>query len=225
MSVGPAFSVQDTPQGSAPAAEPSGQVVRWVSESLRTLICKNIPELSAEASVVFESPAEIETQGETKLSLYLYQIEQNAWLRNTPPTMDRAGPSSGGSNAMALTPAPMAVDLVYIMVPYAKTAELELVLTDKLLRLFYNVGWLQGPLLHQGLEQTGNSRIQIVPRETSFDMLRDIWAGFPGKPYKFTKLYTLSPVRIPTAPAYDEYMVAELDMSLTNTRPLPPDFV
>jgi hypothetical protein len=219
MSAVSAFSVQ----GGAPnadAADVSGQVLRWVSESLRALICKHIPELSAEASVVFESPAEIETQGQNKLSLYLYQIEQNPWLRNTPPTLDHPSQSSSGSNTLAVTPAPMTVDLIYMMVPYAKTAELELVITDKLIRLFHNVGWLQGPLLHKGLEQAGNSRIQIVPRETSFDMLRDMWAGFPGKPYKFTKLYMLSPVRIPTGPASEEYIVAEVDMSLTNTRPL-----
>lgn len=217
MSSVPTFSVQGGASGAA-AADVSGQVLRWVSESLRALICQHIPELSAEASVVFESPAEIDTQGQNKLSLFLYQIEQNPWLRNAPPSMDRTSESSGGPNALAVTPAPMTVDLIYMMVPYAKTAELELVITDKLIRLFHNVGWLQGPLLHKGLEQAGNSHIQIVPREASFDMLRDMWAGFPGKPYKFTKLYMLSPVRIPTGPAYEEYIVAEVDMSLINTR-------
>lgn len=219
MSDGPSFIVHASAPEAAPEAAASGQVVRWVSESLRNLICKHIAELSAASSVVFESPAEIDAQGQNKLSLYLYQIEHNPWLRNTPPTLGPVGRASGSSHALAVTPAPMVVDLLYMMVPYAKTAEVELVLADKLMRLFHDVAWLQGPLLHKGLEQTGNSRIQIVPRETSFDVLRDLWAGFPGKSYKFTKLYTLSPVRIPSGPSFEEYMVAEVDMSLVNTRP------
>lgn len=215
MSAAPTFSVHDAPPADAGDGGASGHVVRWVSESLRALICSRIPEWSAESSVVFESPADIDTQGENKLSLYLYQIEQNPWLRNGPATMNHG---ASGSNTMSVTPAPLVVDLVYMMVPYAKTAELELVLTDKLVRLLHTVGWLQGPLLHNGLEQTGNARIQIVPKEASFDMLRDLWAGFPGKSYKFTKLYTLSPVRIPAAPAFDADVVADVEMSLTNTR-------
>ena len=219
MSAGPSFVVHDSPPEDASGAAASGQVVRWVSESLRSLVCKHIAELSTASSVVFESPAEIDAQGQNKLSLFLYQVEHNPWLRNTPPTLGPVSRAAGSANALAVTPAPMVVDLVYMMVPYAKTAEMELVLADKLMRLFHNIAWLQGPLLHKGLEQTGNSRIQIVPRETSFDLLRDLWAGFPGKSYKFTKLYSLSPVRIPSGPPFEEYMVAEVDMSLVNTRP------
>ncbi|QAU25543.1 DUF4255 domain-containing protein [Dyella sp. M7H15-1] len=204
----------------SPPDDASGQVVRWVSESLRDLIRTHISELSAESAVVFESPAEIEAQGENKLSLYLYQIEHNPWLRNEPPTLGRIPQGATGSNALTITPAPMVVDLVYMLVPYAKSAEMELVLADKLMRLLHNVSWLQGPLLHPGLEETGNSRIQIVPRDSSVDVMRDLWAGFSGKSYKFTKLYTLSPVRIPSEPAFDEYMVTQVDTTLVNTRPL-----
>jgi hypothetical protein len=49
----------------------SDQVIRSVSESLRRLICRHISELRAEASVVFESPADIDIQGDTRLSLSL----------------------------------------------------------------------------------------------------------------------------------------------------------
>lgn len=221
MATSPVFSVQDVQQKEAPDDGASGQIVRWVSESLRSLICAHISELSSEAAVVFESPADIEAQGENKLSLYLYQIENNPWLRNLPPTLGTRSSASAGSHSLPVTPPPMVVDLIYMMVPYAKTAELELVLADKLMRLFHNISWLQGPLLHKGLAEAGNTSIQIVPRELSFDMLRDVWAGFPGKPYKFTRMYAASPVRIPSGPAFDEYVVGQVDMTLINTRPVP----
>lgn len=214
----------DQPVTRPAGASDTGQVIRWVSESLRSLVREHIPLLAAESSVVFESPAEIDAAGENKLSLYLYQIEHNVWLRNLPPTVSHRQPTPSRANALQVTPAPLVVDLVYMLVPYAKSAEMELVLADELVRLFHDIPVLQGPLLHAGLQQAGNQRIEIVPRESSFDTLRDLWAGFSGKSYKLTKLYTLSPVRIPSGRPFDTDMVTETDMSITNTRPLPDDF-
>lgn len=198
----------------------SGQVVRWVSESLRSLVREHIPKLSSESAVVFDSPAEIDATGENKLSLYLYQIDHNIWLRNLPPTLSRSQ-SSASSNKAQVNPAPMAVDLTYVMVPYGKSADLELVLADELMRLFHNIPVLQGQLLHPGLRQTGNERIDIVPRDCSIELLRDLWATFNGKPYKLTKLYIASPVRIPSRLPFDTDVVVQTEMSLVNTRPLP----
>lgn len=221
-------STQSGPRGDEPGVKESpgpdsSQVVRWVSESLRSLVRKHIPQLSSESSVVFESPADIEAQGENKLSLYLYQIDHNVWLRNLPPTLSRRQRSSDRPTVQ-VTPAPLVVDLVYMLVPYAKSAEMELVLADELLRLFHDIPALQGPLLHAGLRQTNNERIDIVPRDSSIEAMRDLWASFSGKSYKLTKLYMLSPVRIPARRSFDTDMVTETDLSLVNTRPLPANF-
>lgn len=221
----PAHSGQrsDEPGTHQSSGSDNGQVVRWVSESLRSLVRDHVPQLSSESSVVFESPAEIEAQGENKLSLYLYQIEHNAWLRNLPPTLSHRQ-RLPGRPTVQVTPAPLVVDLIYMLVPYAKSAEMELVLADELLRLFHDIPVLQGPLLHPGLRQAGNERIDIVPRDSSIDALRDLWAGFSGKSYKLTKLYMLSPVRIPARRPFNTDMVIQTDLSLVNTRPLPADF-
>lgn len=206
------------------ASVDSGQVVRWVSESLRQLVRAHIPLLAAESAVVFDSPAEMDAQSENKLSVYLFQLEHNPWLRNLPPTLDRRPSATDRPSAMQMTPAPLVVDLMYTMVPYAKSAEIELVLADELLRLFHDVPALEGKWLHQGLRDAGNERIEIVPRATSLDGLRDIWSGFHGKAYKLTKLYTLTPVRIPSTRPVDVDMVTNTDLSIVNTRPLPADF-
>jgi hypothetical protein len=170
----------------------SAHVIRAVSESLRSLIRSHIPALAPESAVVFDSPAEIEADGETRLSLYLYQAETNVYLRNLPPVLQR------GASSMQLTPPPLVVDLMYLMVPYAKSAELELVLLDQLVQLLHDYPALQGEWLHPVLRQTGNEPIPITPDAVSIDTLRHIWAGFPNKAYKVTKVYLLSPVRIPS---------------------------
>ena len=175
----------------------SAHVIRAVSESLRALIRAHIPALAAESAVVFDSPAEIEVDGETRLALYLYQANTNTFLRNLPATLTRrAAPSA--PTALAITPAPLVVDLMYLMIPYAKSAELELVLVDQLVQLFHDYPALQGQWLAPLLRQTGNDPLPIVPDTVSIDTLRQIWAGFPNKPYKLTKVYLLSPVRIPS---------------------------
>ncbi|KAB8052259.1 DUF4255 domain-containing protein [Janthinobacterium sp. FT14W] len=195
-----------------PATLDSGQVLRCVSESLRALIRAHIPEFENESAVVFDSPAEIDSQGATMLSLYLYNIEINPYLRNLPPTLTRTQ-GAGGPHALAVTAPPLVSDLLYMMVPYARSAELELVLVDKLVRLFHDVPALTGAWLHPQLKASGNESIAIVPDASPIITLHNIWSGFPNKPYKLTKLYTLSPVRIASALQPSAEMVGESELS------------
>ncbi|WP_186234127.1 DUF4255 domain-containing protein [Burkholderia gladioli] len=183
----------------APTSIDSGQVLRAVSESLRRLIRARVPELAAESAIVFDSPGEIDAPDETRLSLYLYQTEINAALRNLPPSLTRRPGASPQPAALTVTPAPLVVDLTYLIVPYGKSAEIELVLIDRLIQLFHDVGQLSGALLQPLLRATGNDPIDIVPEHDSSEQLRNIWTVFPNKTYKLTKMYTLTPVRIPSA--------------------------
>ncbi|MFC5475553.1 DUF4255 domain-containing protein [Paraherbaspirillum soli] len=197
-----------------------GQVLRSVSESLRKLIRHYIPELQAESAVVFDSPGEIDSQDETKLSLYLYQTEINPYLRNLAPSLSRQAGTDSQPAALTVTPSPLVVDLHYLMVPYARSAELELVLVDKLMRLLHDVGQLSGEWLSPVLKRSGNEQIAIVPDVGSSETLRNIWAGFPNHPYKLTKLYTLTPVRIPSELSLQSALVTESDLAYRN-RNLP----
>jgi hypothetical protein len=175
----------------------SAHVVRGVSESLRTLIRTHISELAAEDAVVFDSPAHLDAQGGNKLSLFLYQLEINPFLRNVPATLNLGKTGVPNPASVEKIPPPLAVDLVYMMVPYAKSAEIELVIVDKLVRLFYNFQQLLKQYLHPVLAQTGNELLEIIADTSSIDTLRHIWSGFPHRAYKLTKLYTVTPVRIP----------------------------
>jgi Pvc16 N-terminal domain len=193
------------------ANDDGGQVLRSVSEALRNLIRQHIPELQAESAVVFDSPGEIDSQDETRLSLYLYQTEINPYLRNLAASLTRRPGADRGPTTLAVTPAPLVMDLLYLMVPYARSAELELVLVDKLGQLFHDIPELSGEWLNPVLKRSGNQNIAIVPDTSSIDTLRNIWAGFPNKSYKLTKLYTLSPVQIPSALKLQTQMVTSTD--------------
>jgi hypothetical protein len=196
----------------------SGQVLRSVSEALRRLIRLSIPELEAESAVVFDSPGEIEDEDETKLSLYLYQTEINPYLRNLPASLTRRAASPPQPAALTVIPSPLVLDLTYLMVPYARSAELELVLADKLMLLFHDVGALTGQWLNPVLKRTGNDPIQIVPEVDTSEQLRNIWTLFPNKTYRLTKLYTLSPVRIPSTFALQTDIVTQADADYREMR-------
>lgn len=217
------MEAESFPAGPEPSDQ--GQVIRHVSQCLSRLIRAHIAELRNETAVVFDSPAEYDNQDETRLSLFLYQVNDNPWLRNLPPTMQYRPGNAGGGAALSQVAPPLVVDLLYVVVPFARTVERELVLIDKLVRVFHAIPALQGRWLDPVLRQAGNESIEIVPTTGSPETLSHIWSNFQGRPYKLTKLYTLSPVRLPVALEYEADMVGHADLEAVSLAPpsgLPP---
>lgn len=178
-------------------ADDGGQVIRRVSESLRSLIRASVPELSGENAVAFDSPADIDSQGENRLSLFLYQVNIDTSQRNQAASVTRQPAEGGGAAGLRSIVPPVIVTLAYMMVPYAKSRELEMVIADRLLRLFHIVRALAGPLLDPALAAAGNTEIPIRPTVLTTEAQRNLWIGFPGKAYKLSLLYTLTQVQIP----------------------------
>src|SRR5512139_1885283 len=92
--------------------------LRDVCNTLKKLLKDNVPELSDENSIVFDSPADIESANTNRLSVFLYQISDNSYLRNTEPI-------PRGANQMYYPP--LTVELFYLFIPYAQNRETELI--------------------------------------------------------------------------------------------------
>jgi hypothetical protein len=195
-------------------ASDSGQVLRKVSEALRALIRGSVPELAAENAVVFDSPAEVDSQGQNLLSLFLYNLRVDLAQSNQPPTLTRQQGASGGTAALRALLPPATLSLDYMMVPYAKSRELELVIADRLVRLFHVTRALPPALLDRALVACGNEEIAIRPMVLTSEAQRNLWMGFPGKAYKLTLPYTLSPVRIPADADRSVDMTIETQVAL-----------
>lgn len=186
-----------------------------ISKSLSDLIRAHIPLLQgSDSSVRFESPAELDGTDEAQLSMYLYQIEINPFLRNLPETIIPVA-GSGGLASLQSIPAPLVVDLLYMMVPIVKSPEYEMWIADGLVRLLDTCGTIPEQYLDQTLKETGNDCLQIIPDFTSIHTLRDLWAAFPQKAYRLTKLYRVSPVRLFSGPGRPVDVVAEVDVTVT----------
>jgi hypothetical protein len=166
-------------------------VLRDVSNTLKELLQSNIPELNiSQNSIVFDSPADIEPAGSTMLSIFLYQILENGFLRNAelkPIDMTR------------MRYPPLNLDLYYMFTPYAKDIETELLVMEGLMQIFHDISVLKEDLLRGDLVASGNEEIRVVPNNITFEEINKLWERFPNKSYKLSASYILSPVSIPSA--------------------------
>jgi len=159
-----------------------------IGEALRDLIMKNIPELPDENSIVYDSPVDIEANSSTRLSIFLYQIVENSFLKNVEAEYI--------GDKMRFPP--LTLDLYYLFTPYAKNRETELIIIEKLLQVFHDNQVLKKELLKASLEGSGNYEIRIVPNNLNFEEINKLWERFPNKAFKISVSSILTPVRIPS---------------------------
>ncbi len=142
-------------------------------------------------SIFFNSPADIEISKIPKhsLSIFLYQIVENNYLRNI---------ESEQLKDRMLYP-PLVLDLYYIFTPYAKDdPETELRILEKVMQTFHDNSVLKGEILEKGMKESGNDEIRVVPNNLTFDEINKLWERFPNKPFKLSASYILTPVKIPS---------------------------
>jgi hypothetical protein len=153
--------------------------------------------------------------------LYLYQIEVNPELRNAPATLTALQSSPTSLGTLLLTPPPLAVDLTYMLVVYGQSAQYEQMIAGSVAGLLDRCGRVPSDFISQLLLDSGNGVLNVIPQPATIHMLRDLWAGFPNKAYHLTKLYTVSPVRLPAPTREPVDVVLQVDVhepTVTNPR-------
>lgn len=177
-----------------------------IGESLKKYLQKEIIELSDENSIVFDSPADVESPVNPKLSIFLYDIVENSFQRNPEPEFI-------GKDKMRYPP--LILDLYYIFTPYAKNRETELLILEKIFQIFYDNPVLKGDMLKDSLKGTGNDEIRVETNNLKFDDMNKLWERFPNKPFKLPASYILTPVIFPSGrPIADIRRVLEKDIKM-----------
>lgn len=112
-------------------------VIRAVSLALRDILWEEFtadssiqPIVGSKQAIVFSNPTETAQQPSNRLSLWLYQVTENEYLKNQP-----VGRANG---ANTIRPAPMAVDLHYLVTPFAPSGELDHLLLGKTIQVLYD---------------------------------------------------------------------------------------
>jgi hypothetical protein len=188
------------------------QIVASVSCALASFICNNIPLIGSDPTHLIDSPAAYDGSNENRILLYLYQIEFNPELRNTPATItaQQSPPTSLGTLVSA--PPPLAVDLTYMLVVYGQSVQYEQMIAGSVAGLLDRCGRVPSDFISKPLEECGNGVLNVIPQPATIHMLRDLWAGFPNKAYHLTKLYTVSPVRLPAPSREPVEVVLQVDV-------------
>ncbi|MFY1110749.1 MAG: DUF4255 domain-containing protein [Methanosarcinaceae archaeon] len=143
-------------------------------------------------SIVLASPGEIDSNDDVRLSLFLYQVLENAYLKNQD--IQIAGPTK-------LKPPPQALELYYMLTSYAAFGNDK---TDKALdehwvlgramQVLYDHSVLNGKLLQGNLNKDEELHITISPQ--SLDDMTKIWSTFQDRPFRPSVCYVVTPVMI-----------------------------
>lgn len=166
-----------------------------VGETLIGLLRDNMEDLIPKDSIILASPGEIDAKDNVRLSLFLYQIIENAHLKNQ---MQVTYPSK-------ITFPPQFLELYYMLTSHVSSAEQDKTekaleehrVLGRALQVLHDNSILSGSLLKGTLDKSDELHITLT--SLSLDDLTKIWTTFAGKPFKSSVCYVVTPVRIDSA--------------------------
>lgn len=175
--------------------------IGMVSESLRNLLLGEM-QLTPAVAVTILAPDESSTS-QTRINLFLYQVQENPTLKNIDWQVKR-------DNTNTLVPPPLSLNLFYLMTPYAQN-DLQTgnsaahAILGEAMRVFYEYPIVPDNYLVDGLKDA-REQIQIIQNTLDMEELARVWSTFT-QPFRLSVLYQIS--------------VVQLDASSASDRPLP----
>lgn len=152
----------------------------------------------ADGDIVMKSP--VDAASTAKVALFLFQVQENSYLRNTEP--QEAG-------ADAQRPAPLPLDLHYLVTPLSQDPDTALGHLESVMRVFYDHAVMTAPLLPPSMVEAGNEAVRITPHALSLEDTNRLWAMFPNKPFSLSVTYLVSPVLVQSSRVLPFKRVAE----------------
>jgi hypothetical protein len=160
--------------------------IRSISESLRILIETHI--VMAGVTVSEESPAQMIENGTNGISVWLYRVTRNEFVRNSPP-------SRRAINQLERQPFP--VDLHYLLSFFMPDIRDEQLLLGGVLQLFHDFPVLRGTDLRGSL--TGEDSEYKIHFETlTLEELTRVWNALQ-QPYRTSISYLVQIIEIESA--------------------------
>lgn len=165
-----------------------------VGETLIELLRENMQNLIPADSIALVSPGEIEGKDNIRLSLFLYHVEENIYLKNQE--MEKIGSS-------VLKAPPLAVDLYYMLTSYPssgiqdrtdRTREEHSIL-GRAMQILHDNSVLTGSVLKGGLSAS-DTVLHMIVTSMSLDDMTKIWSTFKEKSFRPSVCYLVTPVKI-----------------------------
>jgi hypothetical protein len=134
--------------------------------------------IDSEDRISLESPAALENNNSVRLSMYLYRILENPYMKNRFPAE-----GSGGK----IRKTPLALDLYYLLTPIVGTPREQQIVLGKTMQVLYDHAILQGPVL-SGSPQTTVDEIRLLLNPVSLEELTRVWQALEI-PYRLSVCY------------------------------------
>ncbi len=167
-----------------------------VSASLRNLL---VGEMHLSPAIPVTILAPDEPGGDQRVNLFLYKIEENAFLKN-----EDWKPKPGNSNQ--LVPPPLSLNLYYLMTPYARNDPQTGNVTaheilGEAMRVFYENPVIPQDHLETDLK-TAREQFRIVYNALDPEELSRLWTTF-AQPFRLSVRYQISTVQLDMLPAQE----------------------
>lgn len=165
-----------------------------VGETLIELLRGNMQDLIPADSIALVSPGEIEGKDNIRLSLFLYQVNENAYLKNQE--MENLGPSR-------LKVTPLALEIYYMLTSYPSSGiqdrtertQEEHSILGRAMQILHDNSVLSGSVL-KGSLSAHDTELRVVSTAMSLDDMSKIWSTFKERSFRPSVCYQVTPVRI-----------------------------
>jgi hypothetical protein len=138
-----------------------------------------------EAAIVLENPADAAENDDKRLSLWLYQVQENEFLRNQPPERVPA------QDDLVRFP-PLPLNLFYLLTPSTTTVEGDQMVLGRSMQIFYD----NAILLLESTEQPGTSEeLRLSMCQRDLRELAEVWEALQ-QPYRLSVCYEVRVTRI-----------------------------
>ena len=159
-----------------------------VGKTLIKLLWDNIKDDSHVSSII-ESDDQITLsspdESAKKLSLFLYQVTENAYLKNE---------EMQSLNSTKLKYPPLTLSLFYLVTPHSQNMASVHIILGKVMQIFHDNSILKGSILQDSLV---GDELRLILNPLSMDEQNKIWTVISKtKTYKLSVCYEVTPVRI-----------------------------
>jgi len=167
-----------------------------VGETLIDLLKENL-DPSIQDSIILTSPGEIESNDNIRLSLFLYQITENTYMKNQEMQLkDPLDPTR-------LRFPPLNLDLYYMLTSHPSTGiqdktertKEEHSLLGRAIQILYDSSILKSSALGGSLAEN-YEELHITMSHLDLDDMTKIWTTFQDKPFRPSVCYLVTPITI-----------------------------
>lgn len=177
--------------------------ILWDAISTDPIVSQHV---STESAIVFANPTETAADSSNRLSIWLYQLTENEFLKNQPPQR--------GNGHDTLQRTPLALNLFYLITPFAGSAEADLLLLGKAMQVFYDNAILV-------VRQPGDDvveELRIIFCRLSLEELTLVWQALK-EAYRLSVCYQVRVTRIDSSKIDSKARVIEHRGSFTGAPP------